>query len=358
MQAINMTRLLRILTPLMLAGSLCFAQSSAKSEPSSIPPDAQAYLDRAAQAMLQRTAGNPAFHLKATFAATPAPNAGTLAAQETGSGTYEETWISPSQWRKDITFGSWHRTSGTEDGEKIWIVDTSPATPFPVSQLLQIILPNVTPTMYSHPPKWKMTDVRLGNVDLVRVGEASQQPRDGKRVGPEHAYYFVPENHVLLLYAVGMDATHFIKTAKLRDKLVLMAGTYVSPFFANLTFSIDSLTANPKADAALFAPPANARIVIPDKSGAHETIVKAKCISCPQPVYPQIAKTTHTTGTVVVQALIDSDGKVSAAMPVAGPPMLRQAGVDAVKSFHYEPIIIDGSPASMTVEINTVFTMN
>ncbi len=348
----------RFIPLLLLTTSLAFAKSPDKPKPPVIPPDAQAYLDQANAQLLQRTAGNPPFHLKATFTATPAPNAGSLAAQESGSGSYQETWISPTEWRKEVTFGAFHRTSGTDDGEKIWIVETSPETPFPVSQLFQSILPSVTPQIFSTKQKWNLTNVRLGNIDLVRIGEVAQQPQDGKRVGPEHAFYFMPQNKVLLLSAVGMDATHFSKVGKLGDRLVLMAGTYSSPFFANLAFTIDSLTANPTADSTLFTPPANARIVVPDKSALHETILKAICISCPQPAYPQIAKINHVSGTVVVQGLVDPEGKVSFARAVAGPPMLQHAAVDAVMNFRYEPTILDGSPVSLMVQINVVFTFN
>jgi len=58
-------------------------------------------------------------------------------------------------------------------------------------------------------------------------------------------------------------------------------------------------------------------------------------------------------GDVVVQASIDKDGNVSSTKVLFGPMMLRQAAIDAMRRWKYEPAQLDGKPVGtqMTVRI-------
>ncbi len=87
-------------------------------------------------------------------------------------------------------------------------------------------------------------------------------------------------------------------------------------------------------------------------------VVRANCISCPQPIYPQIAKAAHVQGTVVIQAVISKGGTVENVQVLSGPPLLRQAAVDAVRNFRYKPTILSGEAVEVQADINVVFTFN
>lgn len=78
-----------------------------------------------------------------------------------------------------------------------------------------------------------------------------------------------------------------------------------------------------------------------------------KLVSSVLPVYPQIAQSAGVDGDVVVQASLDQNGNVTAAKALAGPLMLRQAAIDAVRRWKYEPALLDGKPvpSEMTVRI-------
>jgi periplasmic protein TonB len=78
-----------------------------------------------------------------------------------------------------------------------------------------------------------------------------------------------------------------------------------------------------------------------------------RLVSSVLPVYPQIAKQAGVEGNVVVQASIDRSGHVSAVRVVSGTLMLRQAALDAVRRWKYEPAVLDGQPvaAQVTVQI-------
>jgi periplasmic protein TonB len=83
----------------------------------------------------------------------------------------------------------------------------------------------------------------------------------------------------------------------------------------------------------------------------------AKLIRQPLPVYPQIAKTAHIQGTVVLHAIIDKDGSVVEVQYVSGPPLLMRSAMDAVKQWRYQPTTLNGEAVQVDTTISVVFTL-
>jgi TonB family protein len=75
------------------------------------------------------------------------------------------------------------------------------------------------------------------------------------------------------------------------------------------------------------------------------------------PVYPQIAKTARVTGTVVIQAVISKTGTIDDLHVVSGPEMLRQAALDAVRTWRYRPYMLNNEPIAVETTVNMVFTL-
>lgn len=76
-----------------------------------------------------------------------------------------------------------------------------------------------------------------------------------------------------------------------------------------------------------------------------------------RPTYPQIAKVTRTEGTVVVRALISREGLVSEAQAISGPPLLRQAALDAVRTARYRPFQLNGEATPVEALFSIVFRL-
>jgi len=76
-----------------------------------------------------------------------------------------------------------------------------------------------------------------------------------------------------------------------------------------------------------------------------------------RPVYPQIAIVTRTQGVVVIEAIISKAGKIESAHVVSGPPMLRQAALDAVEAAHYHPYLLTGDPVEVQTTVTVVFKL-
>jgi protein TonB len=66
-----------------------------------------------------------------------------------------------------------------------------------------------------------------------------------------------------------------------------------------------------------------------------------KAISKPTPRYPEIAKHMNLVGTVKVEIVIGSDGKVKNTTVIGGHPILIGATLDALKEWKYEPATIE-----------------
>ncbi|MGB6742508.1 MAG: TonB family protein [Terracidiphilus sp.] len=75
------------------------------------------------------------------------------------------------------------------------------------------------------------------------------------------------------------------------------------------------------------------------------------------PVYPLIAKTARVSGTVQLQATISKIGTIKDLHAVNGPEMLRQAAIDAVRTWRYQPYKLNNEPTEVETTINVVFTL-
>ncbi|MEO8597013.1 MAG: TonB family protein [Candidatus Solibacter sp.] len=62
----------------------------------------------------------------------------------------------------------------------------------------------------------------------------------------------------------------------------------------------------------------------------------ASVLHMPEPIYPEQALRDSVEGTVKLHVSINADGLVTQATPVAGPPLLRAAAVDAVHRWQFE----------------------
>jgi TonB family protein len=65
------------------------------------------------------------------------------------------------------------------------------------------------------------------------------------------------------------------------------------------------------------------------------------------PEYPSEAKSAGIEGVVIVRYVIAEDGSVRDVKALKGPPELQAACIEAVKTWRFQPIIVDGSPQAV-----------
>lgn len=77
-----------------------------------------------------------------------------------------------------------------------------------------------------------------------------------------------------------------------------------------------------------------------------------------EPKYPVLARQTHISGTVIIEAVLDESGNVVEMKVVSGHPLLLQAALDAVRQWKYEPTYLNDLPVAVQMNISVTFTLS
>lgn len=83
-------------------------------------------------------------------------------------------------------------------------------------------------------------------------------------------------------------------------------------------------------------------------------VVNGRATVLPRPAYPPAAHAVRASGAVQIQVLIDTEGKVFSARPVAGHPLLRMSSRLAACGAEFSPTILMGKP----VKVSGIITYN
>jgi protein TonB len=102
---------------------------------------------------------------------------------------------------------------------------------------------------------------------------------------------------------------------------------------------------------------AKVNVEAPSKVNISAGVAVGLLVQKTAPVYPLIAKTAHVSGTVVLAAIISKTGSVKDLRVVSGPPMLRQAALDAVRTWRYKPYKLDNQLIEVETTININFSL-
>ena len=112
------------------------------------------------------------------------------------------------------------------------------------------------------------------------------------------------------------------------------------------------------ADSHVTSPPAeNAEGELPpvrkgqvNNSSGYSNVLNERALILVKPRYPApaLARAGHASGTVVVEVLIDEEGKVIAAKAISGHPLLWGVSVEAAKNSFFSPTLIAGTPVKVT----------
>jgi protein TonB len=105
---------------------------------------------------------------------------------------------------------------------------------------------------------------------------------------------------------------------------------------------------------ATIAPPTNAHGIV--RVGGN--VKPPELIEDVQPEYPVIAEKAHVQGTVVIDAVIDTTGRVVSEHAVSGPGLLIPAALAAVQQWRYQPTILNGQPVELAMEVTVSFNLS
>ena len=87
-------------------------------------------------------------------------------------------------------------------------------------------------------------------------------------------------------------------------------------------------------------------------------VAEANLIHDVAPQYPPEAGRARVEGTVVLMAVIGTDGSVKDVRVESGLPLLAQAAIDAVKQWRYRPYLLNGEAVEVDSRITINFTLS
>jgi periplasmic protein TonB len=77
-----------------------------------------------------------------------------------------------------------------------------------------------------------------------------------------------------------------------------------------------------------------------------------------KPRYPELARRTGTQGTVIVEAVIDEQGRVTNVRVLSGQPMgLDKAAIEAIQQWRFKPATLAGKPVKVYYTLTANFTI-
>jgi TonB family protein len=77
----------------------------------------------------------------------------------------------------------------------------------------------------------------------------------------------------------------------------------------------------------------------------------------PSATYPLLAQHMNVQGSVVLQAVIGADGIIQNLHVVSGPPILSAAAQQAVREWHFKPVVQNGQAVETKAKITVNFTI-
>jgi protein TonB len=86
-------------------------------------------------------------------------------------------------------------------------------------------------------------------------------------------------------------------------------------------------------------------------------VTAAHAVFQPRPVYPRLAIMAHVQGTVVLQAILGKDGTVQDLKVISGPALLVSSALDAVRTWRYQPTLLNSEPVDVITEIDVNFKL-
>ncbi len=224
-----------------------WAQISAATQSISAEPETSiGWFERARDQMNLRMPSSAPFHMKVKFRAFPGMEL--LGAKEkpeiiTGDGVYEETWLAPHKWRREVTLADYHALEvESELGRKM-----RPSSDYEPSRVLMLLnallypIPrNFASREFRHQGAsgWQIDHVSNGSLSLIRISRGVGDERGDLT----DAFYFQPHGLLALRNDEGFITSW--------EQFILFAGKAVPKHLSIKAGERDLLTADVIVEAA------------------------------------------------------------------------------------------------------------
>jgi TonB family protein len=158
----------------------------------------------------------------------------------------------------------------------------------------------------------------------------------------------VPQNiQVARSLGMGLDQKAIEAVQKWRFKPGLKDGQPVS---VAAVIEVNFRLAQSPEPAAAAAPVPGAVMI----GGA---IMESRLVQKVPPVYPSNARTARVQGLVQLSVIVGPDGRVQNVQALSGPALLTQAAIESVAQWVYQPVLLNGQPATVQTTANVNFVL-
>jgi TonB family protein len=274
-------------------------------------------------------------------------------------GTFEEYWAGPEKFKRTFTSSGFTQTEfHTADGLRL----TGTVNPVPESLgdlAREFVHPIAFNTESLDSTHFDLHELSAGSAKLSCLSAVRNPPANSSAMPLNETYCLSESAPILRIHLRGNGIR------VLRNNIVLFQGKYlprdieaygmgIPPQLGPHFYSahLESAETIKTMDDALFVPPADA-IKPPKQITLAEDAARAQLLEHPKAVYPAIAVAARVSGDVVLPITIGADGHVQTIRILDGPPMLRQAAIDAILQWTFKPFIEQGNP----VTVSTVMTV-
>ena len=173
--------------------------SDTRQAPPAEPKTALDYFRRADDLTNIRMPGSAPFRLRATFHAYPGYDF-TKAGESpivTGDGVYEETWLAPNQWRREVTLGSYHAVEVRAGGVRKFQA-SSDYEPSRVIMFLRGLLDPMPryllePAIEERHLHWKVEHLTAGSLPYVHISFTDYDRGALASIPCPRSYDFLPK---------------------------------------------------------------------------------------------------------------------------------------------------------------------
>lgn len=317
------------------------------------------------------------------------------------SGTYEEAWRSADLHMEKFGDSSSSRAIYWSP-KGVFLTGSSEPIPFPKDLLRnEILSPMISPRFLDHfaasPDRSIAVEDRAVDGTSMRCFRLEVKAHDSPTPDPRFiSDYCFAKDGTLRLYAAGMPVSSeaaFSNFVNFEGHLIPGDVTLELEGKVIATAHVDGIEALGSSDEAELQPPPDARPWAPisppgpigsvegaQAAGSNpvtEMTQRPRVLAAPplkinvsagvavgllvskvNPVYPAEAQAARVSGTVVLQATINTEGMVEEVRVVSGPAMLQQAALDAVKQWRYRPYLLNNAPVQVQTTVNVIFSMS
>jgi hypothetical protein len=172
------------------------------------PKRSQDWFRRASDRMTLRSPGSHPFHLRVRFHAYAGEEL--LAPGEktqfiAGDGTYDETWLEPHHWRREVTLADYHAVEAESNGTRK-MNSSSDYEPSRVLMLVDYLFTPIGEDLTNgslRAMNWKIDHVSSGALGLVRLSTVMTA---NQRAKYSDSYYFFPNGDLAMKNVGGVVA--------------------------------------------------------------------------------------------------------------------------------------------------------